>query len=90
MHVFDNTVTPPKQKTTIKLRDQPGWISFSIDGTRAYASTGEIFETKSKKKIAALDDETGRQVGSEKLVEVVLDGTKTVRTSDQFGIGAKR
>jgi DNA-binding beta-propeller fold protein YncE len=89
-HVFDNTVTPPVQKETIKVRDQPGWISFSIDGKHAYTSTGEIFDTKTKKKVTALDDETGRQIGSEKLVEVVFDGASPVRTGDQFGIGMKR
>jgi DNA-binding beta-propeller fold protein YncE len=90
MHVFDNTVMPPKPITTIRLRDQPGWITFSIDGTHAYPSTGEVFDTKSKKLIASLEDETGRQVGSEKLLEVVFDGSRPVRTGDQFGVGGKR
>jgi DNA-binding beta-propeller fold protein YncE len=90
MHVFDNTVMPPKQMTTVKLRDQPGWITFSLDGKHAWPSTGEVFDTKSKKLVAALQDETGRQIGSEKLLEVVLDGTKPVKTGDQFGIGMKR
>lgn len=90
MHIFDNTVMPPKQMTTLKLRDQPGWISFSIDGRHAYPSTGEVFDTRTKKLIAALQDETGRQIGSEKLLEVVFDGAKPVRTGDQFGMGTKR
>jgi hypothetical protein len=74
MHVFDNTVMPPRQLTTVPLRDQPGWITFSIDGAYAYPSTGEVFETRTRKKVAALADETGRQVGSEKLLELVFDG----------------
>jgi hypothetical protein len=90
MHVFDNTVMPPKQMTTLKLRDQPGWITFSIDGKHAYPSTGEVFETRSKKMIAALQDETGRQIGSEKLLEIVFDGNKPVRNGDQFGVGMTR
>jgi hypothetical protein len=89
MHVFDNTVMPPKQMTTIKLRDQPGWITFSIDGTHAYPSTGEVFDTRSKKLIAALDDEVGRQIGSEKLLEVVFDGNTPVRAGNQFGMGSR-
>jgi hypothetical protein len=89
MHVFDNTVMPPKQLTTLKVRDQPGWITFSIDGRHAYPSTGEVFDTRTKKLIASLEDETGRQVGSEKLLEVVFKGNKPVRTSDQFGLGMK-
>ena len=90
MHVFDNTVMPPKQMATLTLRDQPGWVTFTIDGSHAYPSTGEIFETRTKKLIAALQDETGRQVGSEKLLEVVFDGSKPVRAGDQFGMGAER
>jgi DNA-binding beta-propeller fold protein YncE len=90
VHVFDNTVDPPKQTSTIAVRDQPGWITFSIDGTHAYPSTGEVFDTRSKKKIAALQDEKGREVGSEKLLEIVFDGTRPVRNGDQFGVGAKR
>lgn len=89
LHVFDNTAMPPKQIASIPVRDQPGWISFSMDGTRAYSSTGEIFDIKSKKLVAALQDETGRQVGSEKLVEIAFEGTKPVKTTDQFGIGLK-
>ncbi len=89
MHVFDNTVSPPKQTTTIKLRDQPGWVTFSLDGRHAYPSTGEVFDTRTKKLVAALEDETGRQIGSEKLVEIVFDGQKPVRNGDQFGIGRR-
>ena len=48
MHVFDNTVMPPKQMTTLALRDQPGWVTFSIDGRHAYPSTGEVFETRTR------------------------------------------
>ena len=90
MHVFDATVMPPKQVTSLKLRDQPGWITFSLDGRYAYPSTGEVIDTKTKRIVVALEDETGRAVQSEKVVEVVLDGDKPVRTGDQFGIGRKR
>ena len=72
------------------MRDQPGWVTFSIDGRHAYPSTGEVFDVKTKKLIASLKDETGREIGSEKLVEIVFDGTKPVRNGDQFGVGTKR
>ena len=71
------------------MRDQPGWISFSIDGTHAYPSTGEVFDTRSKKRVAALQDEARREVGSEKLLEVVFDGSRPVRAGDQFGLGIR-
>ncbi len=90
MHVFDNTVMPPRQMTSLKVRDQPGWITFSIDGTHAYPSTGEVFDTRTKKLVKALEDETGRQVGSEKLLEIVFDGDTPVRAGNQFGVGIKR
>ena len=90
MHVFDNTVMPPRQMMSLKVRDQPGWITFSIDGTHAYPSTGEVFDTRTKKLVKALEDETGRQVGSEKLLEIVFDGDTPVRAGNQFGVGIKR
>jgi hypothetical protein len=90
MHVFDNTVTPPRLVTTLRVRDQPGWITFSIDGAHAYPSTGEVFDVHSKKRVAALKDERGREIGSEKLLEVVFAAGKPVRAGDQFGFGAKR
>ena len=89
IHVFDATVMPPKQKTSIKLRDQPGWITFSIDGARAYPSTGEVIDTSSKLIVATLEDETGKHVQSEKLLEVVFANGRPARAGDQFAIGQK-
>ena len=90
VHVFDATVMPPKQLMSIKLRDQPGWITFSTDGRYAYPSTGEVIDTRSKGIVATLEDETGRHVQSEKLLEVVLVKGQPVRAGDQFGIGRKQ
>jgi len=89
IHIFDATVMPPKQKTSIKLRDQPGWITFSIDGTRAYPSTGDVIDTSTKRIIATLEDETGKDVQSEKLLEVDFANGRPVRAGDQFAIGRK-
>ena len=90
VHVFDATVMPPKQLTSIQLRDQPGWVTFSMDGRYAYPSTGEVIDTQTKKIVVALTDEEGRMVQSEKVVEIVFEGGKPVRAGDQFGIGRKR
>lgn len=90
MHIFDATVMPPKQVATIKLRDQPGWVTFSMDGRYAYPSTGEVIDTKTRQIVAALTDEKGRQVQSEKVVEVVMEDGHPTRTGDQFGIGRKK
>ena len=90
MHIFDATVMPPKQVASLKLRDQPGWVTFSIDGRYAYPSTGEVFDTRTRKIVATLADETGRAVESEKLLEVVFSGSRVVRVGDQFGLGGQR
>ena len=90
IHIFDARATPPKQIASVTLRDQPGWVSFSIDGRHAYSSTGEVIDATSRKIVAALTDETGRAVQSEKLLEIVFDGGKPVRAGDQFGIGGRR
>lgn len=87
MHIFDNTVMPPKQLDSIALRDEPGWVTFSIDGRYAYPSSGEVIETKTRKIVAKLTDEEGRAVGSEKLMEIDFDGYRPVRTGNQFGMG---
>ena len=87
MHIFDNTVMPPKQLASIELRDQPGWITFSLNGKHAYPSTGEIVDIKTRKIITALKDEKGNPVMSEKVVEIHMSGTMAVKVGDQFGIG---
>jgi hypothetical protein len=90
MHIFDNTVMPPKQVASILLRDDPGWITFSLDGKLAYPSSGEVVDVASRRIIASLTDETGAAVHSEKLVELHFAGGKPVRSGDQFGIGRVR
>jgi DNA-binding beta-propeller fold protein YncE len=87
VHVFDVTTLPPKQVTSIPLREQPGWVTFSLDGRYAYPSTGEVVDTKTKKILTALHDEKGREVHSEKVVELVFKNGELVRTGDQFGVG---
>jgi DNA-binding beta-propeller fold protein YncE len=89
IHVFDSTVMPPKQSGTIKARDCVGWVSFSLDGRSAYSSTGEIIDVATRKVVAVLEDETGRQVQSEKQVELTIANGKVARAGDQFGIGSK-
>jgi len=87
LHIFDNTVMPPRQVASLEVRDQPGWITFSLDGKHAYPSTGEIIDVKTRKTLTTLKDEKGNPVMSEKLVEIHFDGNKAVKTGDQFGIG---
>jgi DNA-binding beta-propeller fold protein YncE len=89
VHVFDATVMPPRQLASVQLREQPGWVTFSLDGRFAYPSTGEVIDTATRKIVAALSDEKGRQVHSEKMLEVVFRDGVPVRTGDQFGVGRR-
>lgn len=87
LHVFDATMSPPKQLTSIAVREQPGWMTFSLDGRWAYPSTGEVIDTNSKQTVVGLTDEAGREVHSEKMVEIHFRNGKPVATGDQFGLG---
>ncbi len=87
LHIFDATTMPPKQLESIKLKDEPGWVTFSLDGKYAYPSTGDVIDTKTRKIIVELKDENGAAVQSEKLMEIDFVGNKPARNGDQFGIG---
>jgi DNA-binding beta-propeller fold protein YncE len=87
MHIFDLMTKPPKQIASLPLREQPGWVTFSLDGRFAYPSTGEVFDVKTKTLVTALKDEKGRDVHSEKMVEIDFRDGKSVRVGDQFGLG---
>ena len=89
VHIFDATVMPPKQVKSIKLRESPGWVSWSLDGQNAYLSTGEIINLETKKIVAALKDEQGREVHSEKLLDIYIANNKVVAAGNQFGVGQK-
>ena len=89
LHVFDATAMPPKQLQSIPLRDEPGWITFSVDGRYAYPSTGDVVDARSRQVVAGLKDEAGHDVQSEKLLEIDFVGQEPVRAGDQFGLGRK-
>lgn len=92
IHMFDLTVmtetVPPKLIGSIRLEaDEPGWLTFTLDGRFAYPSTGEIIDVRHRKVIGRLVDEEHRPVMSEKLMQIVFRAGRPVRTGDQFGIG---
>jgi len=89
LHIFDATVMPQKEVGSILLRDQPGWITFGLDGRYAYPSTGDVVEVKTRKIVAELTDEENRAAQSEKLLEIDFDGDQPVLVGDQFGLGRK-
>ncbi len=90
IHVFDNTVMPPVQKTSILVRDMPGWITFSADGRYAYPSTGDVIDVKTRRIVATLEDQQYNSVQSEKMVEIHFRDNKPVFAGNQFGIGRVR
>lgn len=92
LHVFDATVMPPRKKgDSIRLRDEPGWVTFTIDGKYAYPSTGEVIDARTHHILTQLRDEQGRDVQSEKLLEIDFgaDG-KPSAAGNQFGVGRKQ
>ena len=79
---------PPKQVESLKVRDEPGWITFSIDGRYAYPSTGDVIDVATRKIVATLTDEDGRHVQSEKMVEIDFEDGKPVRAGASSGSAA--
>ena len=91
MHIYDiralSASSAPKYVASIELKDQPGWITFTLDGKFAYPSTGDVIDVATRKIIAQLTDETGAALQSEKMLEIDFRGTEPIRAGDQFGIG---
>ena len=90
VHIFDVKVMPPRQVASLRLRDQPGWMMFSLDGKYAYPSSGDVIETSRRTIVGELTDEQGRAVQSEKMVDITFADGRPVRAGDQFGIGRTR
>ncbi len=88
LYTFDMTVMPPKQTGYLKLSmGGHGWITFSLDGKYAYSHTPDIFDVKTKKKVATLHDENGKLFASSKFIEVHMEDGKVVKISSEFGLG---
>ena len=79
LHVFDATVMPPKQVASLPVRDEPGWVTFTIDGQYAYPSTGEVIDVATRKTVATLADETGARSRARRW------SRSTSRTADPSG-----
>ena len=89
-HIFDATVMRPKYKESVRLRGEPGWFTCSIDGKLIYPSSGEVIDIASRKVIATLENEKGRHVETEKLLQIDFAGGRPVRAGDQFCFGQVR
>jgi DNA-binding beta-propeller fold protein YncE len=90
IHVFDNTVSPPKFTQVVSMAAKThGWICFSRDGKYAWCDTGEVFDAKTKKLVAQWTDAKGKPVMSSKFFEVHLKGKEIVWAGQQMGVGYK-
>jgi DNA-binding beta-propeller fold protein YncE len=87
IHIFDNTVMPPKQVDSIKTTAGPYWITVGLDGKLAYVSSGDIIDMKTRKIVGQMKDEYGRTMYSEKLLHMVFENGKLIRAANQFGNG---
>jgi hypothetical protein len=90
LFIFDATQMPPIPKGSVELSTGGhGWVNFSLDGAYAWSHTPDIFDARTKQKIATLRDESGKPFGSSKLIEVQFRAGKVVRVGSEFGIGRK-
>jgi DNA-binding beta-propeller fold protein YncE len=87
LHVYQIIKNDYKLITSISVKDQPGWITFSQDGKYAYPSTGEVIDAANKKIVNNLIDENKTMVQSEKMIELTFKNGKVVSAGDQFGLG---
>ena len=72
---------------SVELRDEPFWLNFSADGKWVYSSSGDIIDATSKKVIASLKKELGRDLQGEKAVGVVYQAAKLWKTVGRSGVG---
>ena len=85
--VYDNTGEWPVLKSSFPTTASADWITIGIGGQYAYLSSGDVVDVKSKKIVAQMKDEYGRQMHSEKLLEISFANGKLVRTVSQFAEG---
>ena len=83
LRIFDATIYPPVEKSSIQLTGQPRSVTFSRDGRLAYVSTGDVLDVASKRVVATLTDERGMIVQSEHMVESDMPLTARQPTSKQ-------
>ena len=88
LFIFDSTVMPPTQKGHVDLSiGGHGWVCFSLDGAYAWSHAPDVFDAKTKKKIAQLEGPDGKPFASSKFLEVHIDDGKVVQIGNEFGLG---
>lgn len=87
VHIYDNTVFPPKHVDSIKTMAGPYWITVGLDQKYAYVSSGDVIDTKTRQIVATLKDEFGRRLLSEKVLDMTFIEGQAQRVSNAFGNG---
>jgi DNA-binding beta-propeller fold protein YncE len=87
IHVFDNARETPVLLESINMTAGPFWITMGLDGRYAYVSSGDIVDVKTHRIVGQMKDEYGRQMASEKLLDMMFSNGKLQRVANQFGNG---
>jgi hypothetical protein len=88
LFIFDATQMPPKPKEYVSLMwGGHGWICFSLDGQYAWCHTPDIYDARTKQRVALLKDQDGQLFASSKFFEVQFREGKVVRVGNEFGLG---
>lgn len=88
LFIFDITKSPPAPKGHVDLSTGAyGWVTFSLDGVYAYCHTPDVFDARTRKKVASLAGPNGKAFASSKFIEVQFAEGKVSRISNEFGLG---
>ena len=88
LFIFDITKSPPAPKGHVDLSmGGHGWVTFSLDGAYAYCHTPDVFDAKTKKRVASLKGPNGKPFASSKFIEVQFTDGKVSKISNEFGLG---
>jgi hypothetical protein len=88
LFIFDATQMPPKPKGNVGLiREGHGWVCFSLDGQYAWCHTPDVYNARTKQRVALLKDQNDRLFASSKFFEVHFRDGKVIRTGHEFGLG---
>lgn len=90
LFIFDTTRMPPVAKGHVELSEGGhGWVCFSLDGHYAWCHTQDVFDARTKQRVATLKDEHGKPFASSKFIEVHTRDGKVTRVGNEFGLGRK-
>ncbi len=85
--IYNNTGEWPVLESSFKTTASACWITMGIDGQYAYLSSGDVVDVKNHTIVGQMKDEYGRQMRSEKYLEMTFSNGKLQRTVSQFAEG---